>query len=176
MINRTEMKNNSRKVKITNLLLVLLCISGIMANKVHSQDMPVPVNLQAVLFKKILLYDETLGTTNNLIVLSDSENGDKVVEAFNAAGIPAKSATNNNIPIDARVIYVMPGTPSPAKICEDNKILSISGNPKYAENGQVSIALGIENGKPKIIVNLAKLKKEGHVLSPDLLYLSKLIK
>ena len=55
-------------------------------------------------------------------------------------------------------------------------ILSISGVPELAEKGEVSVALGIENDKPKIIVNLERAKSEGHQLSADLLKLAKIIK
>ena len=44
-----------------------------------------------------------------------------------------------------------------------------------AEDGNVAIGIGVEGGKPKIIVNLKQLKAEGQELSADLLKIAKVI-
>ena len=69
----------------------------------------------------------------------------------------------------------MPGVTSTKQQSASKGILSISGVPSYAENGSVSIGLGVEDGKPKIIINMSQLKAEKQELSADLLKIAKII-
>ena len=57
----------------------------------------------------------------------------------------------------------------------DRRVLSISGASSQAEDGTVAVAVGAFEGKPKIYVNLQRLKSDAHELSADILKLSKVI-
>ncbi len=61
-------------------------------------------------------------------------------------------------------------------LCAQNGVLSISGVPSLAEEGNVSIGLGAESGKPRIIINLNRVKSENHELSAQLLESSKIVR
>jgi hypothetical protein len=45
-----------------------------------------------------------------------------------------------------------------------------------AEQGHVSISIDEANERPQIVVNLQRLKTEGHTLSADVLKLAKVIR
>ena len=70
------------------------------------------------------------------------------------------------------VVYFMPGLQKYAQLCEERKKLSICGMPEYIENGMVSIALGIENDKPRIYINIGHLRAEGKDVTAELLSVS----
>lgn len=163
-----------KKNRIAAFFILLI---GLAALNIHGQDMPVPLNLQAALFKKIFSFDKTLQASGNseVIVLSADGTGNDVVSAFSAAGVSAKLVQGTSVPDGAGVVYVMPGTPSPKQQTAQKKVLSISGVTAFVESGQVAVGLGTEGGKPKIIVNLSQLKAEGHELSADLLNIAKVI-
>jgi hypothetical protein len=53
--------------------------------------------------------------------------------------------------------------------------LSISGDPSLAASGDVSVSIGEVDARPQIIVNMSRLKAEGHELSAQLLKLAKIV-
>ncbi|MGE5431380.1 MAG: YfiR family protein [Syntrophomonadaceae bacterium] len=162
---------------VRKIAVAIIFLIGIMTINVYSQDMAVPVNLQAALFKKIFTFDKTLQAKGSLevVVLSGDGAGDEIVTAFKGAGVNAKAVKGSQPPNGAAVVYVMPGVSAPKQACAQKGVLSISGVTSNVESGKVSISLGLEGGKPKIIVNLGQLKAEGQELSADLLKIAKVI-
>lgn len=154
--------------KINKLLITIFILSGAITYNISAQS--VPTNLQAALFKKIFSFDKTLAGGAEVAVIGPSSDG--IVSAFKAAGINAKASDNL---AGANVVYVMPGAPSPKDQTGAKSILSISGDASYAESGKVAIALGIEGGKPQIIIHMGQLKAEKHEFSPELLKIAKVI-
>jgi len=130
----------------------------------------VPLNLQAVLIKKILGFDKALSTkpAPQVTVIG---GGDDIVSALNAAGLSAKAGSE----VAGDAVYVAPGATAPKAASAKAGVISLSGVPGLAEKGQVAVGIGSEGGKPKIIVHLGQLKAEGHELSADLLKLAKVV-
>lgn len=162
--------NNLFYTRITTFIFFLL---NMITMNLYSQEMSVPANLQAALFKKIFSFDKTLQSKGSFEVAVIGEGSDEIVTAFKAAGINAKSVVQ--VPSGAAVIYVMPGADSPKSFTAQNGILSISGVASYAESGKVAIGIGIEGGKPKIIIHIGQLKAEKQEVSTDLLKIAKII-
>ena len=174
----------NQKSIIQNFVLAFLCL--IMTLMLFAEEMPIPANLQAAMFQKILAFDKTLAETEELTILMVySEKAPKVMEELksefekmkiNVATVELEKLSTKIEGVSA--LYVLPNVKTDAikKLCIEKSILSISGVPELAEEGEVSVALGIENDKPKIIVNLEQVKAEGHQLSADLLKLAKIIK
>jgi hypothetical protein len=146
--------------------ILLIAVTGILA----AQETTVPLNLQGVLIKKILGFDKALSgkSAPQVTVIG---GGDDIVSALNAAGLSAKAGSE----VAGDAVYVAPGATAPKAASAKAGILSISGVAAMAEKGQVSVAIGSEGGKPKILVHLGQLKAEGHELSADLLKLAKVI-
>jgi hypothetical protein len=157
---------NRRIAFIALLLLTTLVVNN------FAQDMAVPANLQAALFKKIFSFNKTLTAKGNVEVAVIGAGSDEVVSAFKSVGVNAKATDQIG---GASVVYVMPGTPSPKAQTSSKGVLSISGVTSFVEEGKVAIGLGVEGGKPKIIINMAQLKAEGQELSADLLKIAKVI-
>jgi hypothetical protein len=150
-----------------------------------AEDMPVPVDLQAALFKKIFEYDRTLQNRGVVLVAvvgpADSPVSDEVVAAFGAAGIRAErvdpSELEKRLP-EVAVVYVTSGLDMKfmASLCERNGLLSISGVPDFVLRGDVAIGVGTKDQKPEILVHLRRVKTEGHDLSAGLLEVAKVIR
>ncbi|MFH1198030.1 MAG: YfiR family protein [bacterium] len=157
-------------------LITAICFFIGMITTVLAQE--VPANLQAALFKKIFSFDKTLTAKGSyeVAVLSGSGSGDAIVAALKEVGVSAKSVSGDQVPAGAAVVYIMAGVTPPKAQTASKGVLSITGTPANVEGGKVSIGIGTEGGKPKIIVNLGQLKAEGHEVSADLLKLAKVIK
>lgn len=158
---------------LANILVFIIII--FLSGNTYSQEMPVPVNLQAALFKKIFSFDKML-QAKGVIEVAVLGSNETIVSAFKEAGINAKSTGGNDVPSGVSVVYIPSGITSSKQQTSSKGILSISGVPSYAEDGLVAIAIGTEGGKPKIIINLSQLKAEGHEVSADLLQVAKVIK
>lgn len=150
----------------------------------------IPADFQANLFKKILLFDRSLAKGDvQKIAIPYSENGQGHAEALAAAfvkvgiaanGIKAKTWSTDNVRAllaDTSVVYVThPLTAEANSYCYSKKKLTIAGEPTLVEAGHASIAITKKaDGKPLILVNLKRLKNEGHEFSSDLLNLAKVI-
>jgi len=164
-------------IRNSNILAVILFLAGLMTVSSFAQEMAVPANLQAALFKKIFAFDKTVQAKGSasVVILSTDGSADEIAAAFSSAGINAKVVKGNSVPGGANIVYVMPGVASPKAQCAQKGVLSISGVTSYVESGKVSIGLMVEGGKPKIVINLAQLKAEGQELSSDLLKIAKVI-
>lgn len=151
----------------SKIFSVIFLLTVVMTTSSYAQE--VPANLQAALFKKIFAFDKTLqGKSIEVVVIGGGS--DEIVAAFKGAGVDAKAAAAIG---NASVVYLMSGV---AKQATSSKgILSISGDVSNVEGGKVAIAVGIEGGKPKIIINMGQLKAEGQELSADLLKIARVI-
>jgi hypothetical protein len=148
-----------------------------------AQDMPVPPELQAAIFKKIFTYDRTLQAKPRWAVLvvfnaSSAPLKAQIVKAFYEAGVQTSEARADQAESaisDAAVVYLAPGVDQLKDLCRKHGVLSITGVPSIVERGGASVGLGLADGKPRIIVHLQQLKAEGHDLSANLLQLAKVI-
>jgi hypothetical protein len=145
--------------------------------------MPMPVNIQAALLTKVLKFNSHLAEKSlihMLIVYNGTSKSSKdellaqLDKSIEAKGISPEEIEQNIKNTD--VVYFMPGLQEKSKICKANKVLTITGISKYVEEGDISIALGILNDKPKIFINVTSLKSEEQNLSSDLLRIAKVYK
>lgn len=158
-------------------ILFIVCFILFAASNIFAQDMSVPANLQAALFKKIFSFDKTLKSKGSIevVVLTGDGSGDEIVSAFKGAGVNARAVKGNQIPSGASVIYVMPGVNSTKQQSAQKGVLSITGVASYVQDGKVAIGIGVEGGKPKIIIHMAQLKAEDQEVSADLLQIARVI-
>jgi hypothetical protein len=166
-------------------LIAAAAILFLAASWVHGQDMPIPGDIQAPLFKKIFSYDKSLQGSSEVIVFllgseADEPSMIEMIKAFQAVGLLPVMVNASVLEEDASpntVVYLMPGADKEliAKFCADNEILSISGVPPLAEQGHVSISIDENGGNPQIVVNLQRLRTEGHTLAADVLKLARVI-
>jgi hypothetical protein len=145
-----------------------------------AQEIPVPVINHVAILKKVLSLSKTLQGKQVKIVIvfvdASSALKDEVLSGFITIGIQATACKVNQMAqeaADADVIYVCPGAVAAQKFCEDKGILSISGMPSLTESGKVSVGIGLEAGKGKVFINLARSKTEKHEFSSDLFKVAK---
>ena len=147
---------------------------------VFTQEMPVPLKLQVAMFKKIFNYNVTLQSKGIklAVVYGDAGIKDDVIDGFKQFGLFPTAVSANEIEkqiANYSVVYVTPRCGSIKSITDKYKVFSISGVASLAEKGEVSIAIGVEGGKPKILVNKKKIESEGQELSSDLLKIVKVL-
>jgi len=146
---------------------------------------PVPVKFQAVLFKKIFSYDKALKDSSAKIqIVFSKESADAASEAaraFTDAGLTTSQVKADQLPktADASTVFYILGSIVPGGLKElaaKSGALTVSGLTSLAESGEVSIGLGTKaDGRPEIVVNLARLKVEGHELRAELLGLARVV-
>lgn len=173
------------------VILALLCVPAGFA------DTGVSAELQVALFYKIFDFDESLfdlkGPSIIVGIIYDAadpesrEAGKQIAQAFSQVSdrtIAGKQAVIKEItaadalPDGINILYVAPGNDSRiaeiVKCCQKSKIFGISGLEQYARDG-LPVAIGVENNKPKIIVNQAQSALCGVKLSSKLLALAKIL-
>lgn len=154
------------------LCLIATCLIALVIadHGLFAQDMPVPIPVQARFFKKVFVYDKSIPKdgVKLLVVVGDAtpaDTKDEIVDAFNSIGIKAsaaKAAQLASAGVGMNVIYLAPGGDLRAvkEFCKTNGILSISGLPNQARNGDISISMDAVNDAPKVVVNPDRLKLE----------------
>lgn len=166
--------------------------------------MPVPIEVQVPLFKKILVFDRNLisraGNEIDIGVLYQKGfklSSDVKNEFVQTASTPKDSISGlplHIIPIEYTtetnlrnkisenkidLLYITPMRVVDlniiTRICQMMKVLTITGVPQYVSEG-VAVGLDIKDEKPLPIINLQSSKAEGADFSSKLLNLAKVIK
>jgi hypothetical protein len=160
--------------------LLFLCLSSAGAG-----PMPVPMNLQVEIIKRMFNYDKALANEPNpLVFVVYQEEGEvrpnDIVKAFEVVGLVSVAVRLDALTSQSRrpsAVYLLPGidSASVSRYCADNRVLSISGVPELAESGSVAVSIGEANSRPQIIVNRSRVQDEGHDFSAQLLRLAKVV-
>lgn len=163
------------------LLMAALVLGPMTPQPSIAQEMPVPVQLHVVLLKKVFSLCKTLQgkQIKVVIVFSDASTivKDEALNGFIAIGIQAsacKMAQLAKEADDADVVYIAPGVTGAQKFCEEHSILTITGMPSLIETGKSTVAIGVESGKPKVFINLARARAEKQEFSSDLFKVAKI--
>jgi hypothetical protein len=179
------------------LTLIFLLLSFFTNQNVSASD--VPARLQAAIFLKILEYDASVASKkgNNIFfhILLDnntSKSGSQISSDFgqiNGKTISGKKIIVNTIDIsalsakvkddEAHFIYVPAGSTSgtinsASKLGESSKSPVLGGNESITRSG-AAVGIGIEGGRPKIMINLKKSQSMGMRLASQLMKLATII-
>jgi hypothetical protein len=186
-----------RRLVLTTFLLFFL------ARPLSAQEMVVPVKLQIVLLLKTLNYDRNLKQRVNdgLVIAVCYEQGyersvkvkDELLSVVKASSLDEFGEVPLRfVPIDVQrtpfadslsvkkvdVLYVAPlhkvSIDTITTVSRTNKITTLTGIPDYVDLG-LSVGIGLQEEKPKIIVNLPAAEAEGADFSSQLLKLAKII-
>jgi hypothetical protein len=147
--------------------------------------MPVPINLQVEIIKRMFSYDKAVAhEARPVVFVVHQEEGpmkpDEVVKAFEVVGLVSIAVRRDALASQVQTpsaVYLVPGVdPSTVRqYCTEKRALSISGIPELAESGSVAVSIGEENSRPQIIVHMKRLQDEGHSFSAQLLRLARVI-
>ncbi|MBP7865337.1 MAG: DUF4154 domain-containing protein [Acidobacteria bacterium] len=162
------------------LLPCLICLTL----PVRAQEETSP-DIQAITFTKIFSYVKTLkGKSPGVIAIVDGGDGAggarAIAEAFrreiDRSGLSRRFRVSQ-LPVDrldpasTDVCYIgsVSGARGVESFCLRNKVLTITSSPEVMKRGMVSILVGLSDNKLKIVVNMSRLRSEGHEISAELL-------
>ncbi|GAL61965.1 hypothetical protein JCM19300_711 [Algibacter lectus] len=179
MINLKFSKNISCLAKGIILIVIFICWS----NTCFGQKIAVPENIQAALLTKVLKYNPQIPQNSQikiLVVYNDNTilDKDEFIKGLGSSmafkAITTRELAKNISEFD--VVYFMEGINGFSELCRSNKVLSVTATTRFVEEGEISLGFGIENSKPKILVNLTSLDMEGQSFSSDILRIGKIFK
>jgi len=158
------------QIKKTGFLLGFLFLA---AGFSSLQAQEAPPKLQAALFMKLLGFYTNLGSGDFTIHVVGSPGvaselkgniGKKIGKAKLSAVSEGEGPPTNG----AKVIYVGKSVKAITDYSQANKVLTITGLPKFVNEG-VTLGVTIEAGKPKILLNLSATKAEDVNWNPAIL-------
>lgn len=163
--------------------LAFICIFFCWGNSVNAQNISVPEKIQAALLTKVLKYNPQIPQNKNVKILVvynnntllDKDEFIKGLGHFMVVKAITPDELEENIS-EFHVVYFMEGIHGYSEICRANKILSVTATTRFVEEGEISLGFGIENSKPKILVNLTSLDMEGQSFSSEILRIGKIFK
>jgi hypothetical protein len=168
-----------------------------------TEEVPVPVELQAELFLKVAAYDRSFagraGDRARVVVVSNPDDADSKAVAAQMTRALANVDTIGGLPKEiiahtfssaaaiaelirsrrAAIVYFASGieraVPAIASALSDVDVLSLAAVPDYVPRG---IVLGAElaSAKPKLLIHLTQARSQNVQLSPELLKLMKVYK
>jgi hypothetical protein len=173
------------KMRLSSIWMTGL-VATLVGNSAWADD-SIPISAQAVLFKKILSYDNSIGTGQDKVVvpydnLAGRSVADEIARALTDAGLKASTASVDQLGsmgADVAAVYVIAGSgvSSIKEICSRKKVLTISGSAYLAESGDVSVAVRrIEGGRTEIVVHFRRAQDEKQQLASSLLGLARVIR
>ncbi|WP_159020040.1 YfiR/HmsC family protein [Algibacter sp. L3A6] len=179
MINLKFSENISCLAKGIILIVIFTCWS----NTCFGQKIAVPENIQAALLTKVLKYNPQIPQDNKIKILVVYNNNtvldkDEFIKGLGSSMV-VKAITPKDLErniSEFNVVYFMEGINGFSKMCRINKVLSVTATTRFVEEGEISLGFGIENNKPKILVNLTSLDMEGQSFSSDILRIGKIFK
>jgi hypothetical protein len=169
---------------ISRVLLSVIILFVFTNFRIYAQGASLPMNIQAALLTKVLKFNPKFIDKPQIKVLiiynrSTRLNKEELASELVAKNIDVKAILpdelGNNIK-NCDIVYFMPGISDQDGICKANKVMTISGAAKFVEEGQMSIAFGVQNDKPKIYINVTSLKLEDQNISSELLRIAKVYK
>jgi hypothetical protein len=160
----------TKKIKRTGFFLALFYLAASFT-PLYAQK--APANLQAALFTKLLAFYTNLGGdsfTIHVVGAPDvaEEFKKKIGSKVGKAQLDAVSEGDGPPSNGAKVIYVGKSVKAITDYSQANKVLTITGEPKFVNDG-VTLGVAIEGGKPKILLNLSATKAEDVNWNPAIL-------
>lgn len=197
---------HSGRRHVLNAAVASLLLSGMVFTTVavHTQEMPVPAQIQLPLLLKVLSADRNLreragdelvigvfyqaryrasmGTMETLFeIVGKSLNPPFPDQPVRFVPVPIESDPNWDsliTALDLDVCYVAPlramGIGDLLLATRSNHAVSCTGVPEYVESG-VSVGFDTHGGKPQIVINVGAAKAEGIDFTSQLLKLARII-
>jgi hypothetical protein len=198
------MRNLARRGPVPMSRRIVLALATVLlAGRVAAEEVSVPVSLQVELLMKIASYDKNLrrraGELLRVAVLVDSRDADSgrvgaqalaaLAQADDVIGLPVEPLRVQYTDADAlarvtgerriAVLYVTPGFAAAeldaiSRALEGHSVLSAGALAKYTERGTV-LGFDLVGGKPKLLVHLARARRQQVELSSAVLKLMTVI-
>lgn len=178
----TNIKHPQNKIFLVKGL-VFIFIFLYWSHSCFAQKVSVPENIQAALLTKVLKYNPQIPQDKKIKILvvynkSSQLDKDEFVGGLGSS-LDIKVITPKELERSIsgyHVVYFIEGMLEGADICKAFNVLSVTGSTQYVEEGKISLGFGLQNNKPKIMVNLTSLEKEGQSFSSDILRIGEIFK
>jgi hypothetical protein len=144
-------------------------------------------DIRAAILTKVFSYDRTIKERHaqpKLLVIADGAAagaarniGAKFAKMGVEVGYADLPASIDQV-AGKSAVYVLTTSQADAlrPHCEKHQALLVSGHEALADGAKVAVAIGIDAGKPQIVVNLALATSQGHKLDSSLLRLARVIR
>ncbi len=133
----------------------------------------VPAKLQVALILKLLPFNKNLSGDISIHVINAPEVASELKAAigksFGSFKL-AKVTEGDNPEAGSKVVYIndSKGVSNGTSFSKKNKATTVTGDPDLASSG-ISLGIGLEDGKPKVLLNLSASKDEGIDWNPAIL-------
>lgn len=160
---------------IKRTCVILMTVTLVSGSFGFSQE-EAPARIQATLFYKLLGFYNNLGSDDFKIHIVSApgvynEMKKLVGMKFGSASLVDVTSSEGPPANGAQVVYVGDSVSDITQYTQSNKVLSITGVPEFVQSG-VTLGIGIEADKAKIILNLTSTKAEGVNWNPAILRVS----
>ena len=171
------MKNKTR-------LFILIVLTLISSTAIFAQATDAPANVAAAITTKLISFEKNISGTAQDITIYVMGDAAVATEYSKAIGKNIGKATlkkvdsGDGVPTSKPNILFVGKAADVAKALEysrANKILSVTGIVDYVNKG-VTLGVGVEGGKPKILLNLSSSSDEGLDWNPAIIKIAKTIK
>ncbi len=184
--------------------LIVFCVFCL-REPVSAQETGVPLDLQAKLFLSALTYDKSLlrdsdgVLTVGILYVAGAARSEKKAQSFRAilerykdkkvSGLVLKTVMCGCAEVDAfrrsikqdafDVVYMAPGMKPLVRrlsmVTRTEKVFTFTSEIEYVAEGGLSMAVGVENNKPKLYLNLDAARAEGADFNSRLLRIVRIV-
>ncbi|TAE30907.1 MAG: hypothetical protein EAZ92_03540 [Candidatus Kapaibacterium sp.] len=164
-----------QRFTVSSFLAFAIC--ALFANTASAQDLEVPANLQAAIFKKVFAYVK-IGPPKITIVHSaaGAKSKDDLLTQFKNVGLEADAVDDGNIAkVSGNVVYLVPGV-SPAVAKKISKKFIITCSKDFITDGAAMMAIINAGGKPSLLANTTSIGAAGIEVDPQLFRIASQVK
>ncbi len=188
LLTRSTYHKPMSSVKLTRRSLLGAIAAGSVATLASPAVFAAPtvaLTLQGAILAKALNYDQTLGGRSpKVMIIAKSADGNakRLAAAFTKLGADVRTATPGRFGAleagwaDAAYVFTGQLTSKVRELCKKHRVLSMSEWTADVERGQASAAVGVNKGKPQLVINVTRVGAEGHRFSSRLLKLARVIR
>ena len=137
-----------------------------------------PPRLQAHILKKVLKMTDRYKSAKEIAVtyLKDKQGAEDVGKHFTKIGFKVLVVADYGlITVDSDLIYVFESSDQVVGHCEKKRVLCLGSSVDFVNDGHVEIAVGKRGKKPKIFVNLKRLRQKEIKVRQELVRLSEVV-
>jgi hypothetical protein len=171
---------NNRTIAAFISAFFAVCFLGAAAGSrtaLNAQDLEVPPQLQAAIFKKVFAYVK-IGSPKITVAYSaaGTKSKDDLVEQFQKVGIETDFVEEANIAkASGNVVYLVPGV-SAANAKKAGKKFVITCSKDFITDGAAMMAIVNAGGRPSLLANTTAIGSAGIEVDPQLFRIASQVK
>jgi hypothetical protein len=162
---------------LASTLASALLLVFVAAPLAHAQDLDVPANLQAAIFKKVFAYVK-IGAPKITVIHSaaGAKSKDDLVTQFKNVGLEVDAVEEANASkASGNVVYLVPGVSSGTSKKVGKKFI-ITCSKDFITDGAAMMAIINAGGKPSLLANTTSIGSAGIEVDPQLFRIASQVK